>query len=43
MAEAAPYPNTGKRRESGIGFVRERYNLNKGLTDQEINDKVMLQ
>ncbi|KAH9177600.1 P-loop containing nucleoside triphosphate hydrolase protein [Lactarius sanguifluus] len=43
MAEAAPYPNTGKRRESGIGFVRERYNMNKGLTDQDIDDKVMLQ
>ncbi|KAH8996709.1 P-loop containing nucleoside triphosphate hydrolase protein [Lactarius akahatsu] len=40
MAEAAPYPNTGKRRESGIGFVRERYNLNKGLTDQDIDDKI---
>ena len=43
MAEAAPYPTFGKRRESGIGFVRERYNINKGLTDQDIDDKVMLQ
>ncbi|KAH9006410.1 P-loop containing nucleoside triphosphate hydrolase protein [Lactarius hatsudake] len=40
MAEAAPYPNTGKRRESGIGFIRERYNMNKGLTDQDIDDKI---
>ncbi|KAH9067847.1 kinesin-domain-containing protein [Lactarius vividus] len=40
MAEAAPYPNTGKRRESGIGFFRERYNTNKGLTDQDIDDKI---
>jgi kinesin family protein 22 len=43
MAEAAPYPNTGKRRESGIGFVRERYNINKGLTDRDIDNKVILQ
>ena len=43
MAEAAPYPNTGKRRESGIGFVRERYNINKGLTDRDLDDKVILQ
>jgi kinesin family protein 22 len=44
MAEAAPYPNIGKRRESGIGFVRERFNINKGLlTDQDIDDKVRLQ
>jgi hypothetical protein len=41
MAEAAPYPSTGKRRESGLGIVRERYNVNK-MTDQDINDKVML-
>jgi hypothetical protein len=43
MAEAAPYPNIGKRRESGIGSVRERYNINKGLTDRDIDDKVILQ
>lgn len=44
MAEAAPYPNSGKRRESGIGFIRERYNVNKGLlTDKEIDDKVIFQ
>jgi hypothetical protein len=42
MAGAAPYPSTGKRRESGLGIVRERYNVNK-MTDQDINDKVMLQ
>jgi kinesin family protein 22 len=40
MAEAAPYPSTGKRRESGLGIVRERYNINK-MSDQDINDKVM--
>ncbi len=39
MAEAAPYPSTGKRRESGLGIVRERYNINK-MSDQDINDKV---
>jgi hypothetical protein len=43
MAEAAPYPNTGKRRESGIGIVRERYNANKKLTDKEIDEKVIIQ
>jgi hypothetical protein len=45
MTEAAPYPNTGKRRESGIGIVRERYNVNvnKKLTDKEIDEKVVLQ
>ncbi|KAI0254619.1 P-loop containing nucleoside triphosphate hydrolase protein [Lactifluus subvellereus] len=40
MAGAAPYPNTGKRRESGIGIVRERYNVNKKLTDREIDEKI---
>jgi hypothetical protein len=41
MAAAAPYPNTGKRRESGIGVIRERYNVNKKLTDREIDEKVI--
>ncbi|KAH9975366.1 P-loop containing nucleoside triphosphate hydrolase protein [Lactifluus volemus] len=40
MNEAAPYPNTGKRRESGIGIVRERYNVNKKLTDKDIDEKI---
>ena len=43
MTEAAPYPNTRKRRESVIGSVRERYNVNKGLTDRDIDDKVIFQ
>jgi hypothetical protein len=43
MNEAAPYPNTGKRRESGIGIVRERYNVNKKLTDKDIDEKVIIQ
>jgi hypothetical protein len=43
MAVAAPYPNTGKRRESGIGIVQERYNANKKLTDKEIDEKVIIQ
>lgn len=37
---AAPYPGTGKRRESGLGIIRERFNDNKKLTDQDIDDKV---
>jgi len=43
MSEVAPYPNAGKRRESGFGIVRGRYNTNKQITDQDIDDKVMLQ
>jgi hypothetical protein len=42
MNGAAPYPNTGKRRESGIGIVRERYNVNKKLTDKDIDEKVII-
>ena len=41
--QAAPYPNTGKRRESGLGIVRERFNANKKLTDQDIDDKASFQ
>jgi hypothetical protein len=40
---AAPYPSTGKRRESGLGIIRERFNNNKKLTDQDIDDKVNVQ
>jgi hypothetical protein len=40
MNEAAPYPSTGRRRESGFGIVRERLNANKKITDQDIDDKV---
>ena len=40
---AAPYPSTGKRRESGLGMIRERLNDNKKLTDQDIDDKVNVQ
>jgi hypothetical protein len=43
MTEAAPYPSTGKRRESGLGIVRERFNANKKITDQDIDDKVNFQ
>ena len=41
VAEAAPYPSTGKRRESGLGIVQERYKVNK-ITDQDIDDRVRL-
>jgi hypothetical protein len=41
--QAAPYPSTGKRRESGLGIVRERFNANKKITDQDIDDKVSFQ
>lgn len=39
---AAPYPGTGKRRQSGLGIIRERFNdnNNKKLTDQDIDNKV---
>jgi hypothetical protein len=37
--QAAPYPSSGKRRESGLGIVRERFNANKKITDQDIDDK----
>ncbi|KAI0300601.1 P-loop containing nucleoside triphosphate hydrolase protein [Multifurca ochricompacta] len=39
MAEAAPYPRTGKRRESRIGIAQEHYSVNK-WTNQEIDDKI---
>ncbi|KAI0281792.1 P-loop containing nucleoside triphosphate hydrolase protein [Russula aff. rugulosa BPL654] len=38
--KAAPYPSTGRRRESGLGIIRERFNDNKKLTDQDIDDKI---
>jgi len=40
MGEVAPYPNAVKRRESGFGIVRERYNANRQITDQDIDDKI---
>jgi len=43
MPGAAPYPSIGKRRESGLGIVHERYNIDKKMTDQDIDDKVMIQ
>ena len=43
LTEAAPYPSTGKRRESGLGIVRERFNVNKRMADQDIDDKVDFQ
>ncbi len=42
-AGTAPYPNTGKRRESGLGIIRERFNDNKKLSNQDIDDKVNFQ
>jgi hypothetical protein len=38
----APYPSIGKRRESGLGIVHERYNVDKKMSDQDIDDKVMI-
>jgi hypothetical protein len=44
MTGAAPYPSAGKRRESGLGIVRERlFNVNKKISDQDIDDKVSFQ
>jgi hypothetical protein len=43
MAEAAPYPSIGKRRESGLGIIRERFNVAKKITDQDIDDKASFQ
>jgi kinesin family protein 22 len=40
MNGAAPYPSAGKRRESGFGTIQERFNANKKITDQDIDDKV---